>query len=101
MCIDIGVLCDEVSHDRKCLVVLIGNTEEYLVIGILLSEGGLQILVEVRIKSLQRTYDGDSGNVPRSSRSQGGTRTKTVPLSTKGVDVSEKQRSRSKHTHAE
>ena len=53
--VDMRVFRYEVSDNREGLVVLVVDTEEDFIVWVLLSEGGFQVLVKVRVKPFQRS----------------------------------------------
>ena len=49
------ILGHEISDNGYGLIFLIIDAEENLIVGIVLDEGGLQVLVKVRVKAFQRS----------------------------------------------
>lgn len=54
MCFDIWVLRNKFAYNGECLIIFMVHREKDLVIWILLGEGRLQVLVQIRVQAFQR-----------------------------------------------
>jgi hypothetical protein len=55
LCINMWILPNQVPYNFQCLIVLVRDGEQYLKVGVILSERRFEIFIQVQVKAFQRS----------------------------------------------